>query len=368
MSIETTSRARSVVEDHLGWSGTALDPVRLESALASGAAVLGQSRAEYVERVERASTPELRALVEQLAVGETYFFRDRGQFAVIERLLRRASTDVRVLCAGCSTGEEPYSIAIMLLSTGARGRVLGMDVSARALEVAKRGVYSRWSLRETPDAAIDEWFESDGKRFSLSPAPRSLVDFRQRNLYRDSISECGEWDVILCRNVLMYHGREAATRIVKKLTRQLAPGGHLFVGHAETLRGLSGELEVHQSDGTFFYRRGPSKVVSAPRPLLPPEPSRTTPASWFDAIQSSTSRIAELSKHDACDTSEASRDRWRGLVHEHVREGDPARALGLLDAAPRPIQDASKALRAALLLMIGRDREAQVVAERLIAA
>lgn len=350
----------------MGWAGTALDRERLKSAVARCAALHQQTHEEYIERIERGSANELCTLVEQLAVGETYFFRDRGQFSMIERLLKRSPSPVRVLCAGCSTGEEPYSIAIALLATGVRGEVLGVDASASALAIARRGVYSRWSLRETPDSVIDAWFETSGKQFALNQAPKRLVEFRQLNLYQDSIEELGGWDIILCRNVLMYHGKAAASEIVAKLAQQLAPGGYLFLGHAETLRGMSEALEVEQADGAFFYRQH-SGGVSPKEAVALSRDSTGTDEAWFTAIQSSTDRIAELTRGSQPPPSEEPGADWLDMLLEQVREGEPASALALLNAAPRVVQEESRALRAALLLMAGREREARDVAEGLVA-
>ncbi len=323
-----TERARAVVTDRLGWTGNALDSVRLESAIHSCAAGLQQTRESYLERVERGSAPELRALVAQLAVGETYFFRDRAQFAVLDRLLERASSPLRVLCAGCASGEEPYSIAIRMLERGARGHVLGIDVNAPAIDLARKAVYSAWSLRDTPQATIDAWFHPEGKRFALSQAPKDLVELRHANLYADTLADLGQWDLVLCRNVLMYHSRPAAAEIVSKLSRQLVPGGYLFLGHAETLRGISDEFELHQAAGTFFYRRlggppsPPERISNRPAPA-------TADDSWIDAIGSATDRIAALAR-GATSTQTPDKSDWMQMIREHVEAGAPLAALATI--------------------------------------
>lgn len=360
------SVAHAVLNARLGWAGGALDPARLESAIEATAAKLQLSCEVLIDRVEQSRGQEFETLVSQLAVGETYFFRDRAQFRVIDRLIREASTRLRVLCAGCATGEEPYSVAILMLSRGTYGRVLGVDVNPVALEVAREGTYSSWSLRETPDATRDSWFETRGRRFALREKPRQLVELRRINLYDDDLAVLGEWDLVLCRNVLMYHDPLAAGRIVNKLAQQIRPGGYLFLGHAETLRGVSDAFDLLQEDGAFYYRRRSTSErtpVADPVPAIAPPPGND---SWFDAIDAATHRIAALTSQTEAQVPQEDARTWRSLVWAKVTQGDPAAALNVFESAPRSVQQGLLIVRAGLLLMAGREAEARQLASDLV--
>ena len=211
---------------------------------------------------------ELDALARELTVGETYFFRHADQFkalsevALRERLATRAATrSLRLLSAGCSSGEEAFSLAILLRERGIepdfRVTIQGVDLNTDALSKAQRGLYSPWSLRETPAPVVERWFSQEGRDFRLARSIRDAVRFDQHNLILPApalLPQAG-FDVIFCRNVLMYFTPEHAAAIATQLARALAPGGYLFLGHAETLRGLSHAFELRNTHNTFYYQR-----------------------------------------------------------------------------------------------------------------
>jgi chemotaxis protein methyltransferase CheR len=185
---------------------------------------------------ELEASSELSALARELTVGETYFFRHVQQFnafrevALPERLsARAASRTLRVVSAGCASGEEPYSLAILLrergLEPGYEATVLGLDLNPDALAKARSGLYSPWSLRETPPALQRRWFQAEGRDFRLVRPLRESVRFEQHNLVVDSpfLLAPSSVDVVFCRNVLMYFTPEQAAGVVERLARELAP-------------------------------------------------------------------------------------------------------------------------------------------------
>ena len=200
-----------------------------------------------------ASPKELGALAEQLTVGETYFFREHRQIdalfhVAVPDLLRRrqAGAPLRFLSAGCSSGEEAYTLALAIRQHSddvgpLNATILGIDMNPAALKKARQGSYSVWSLRATPDRIRDKWFVPSGDGFRLRPEIRSMVTFEQRNLLTEDISfwKPGAFDVIFCRNVTIYFSSETTRAVVARIERSMVPGGFLFLGHSETLRGIS---------------------------------------------------------------------------------------------------------------------------------
>lgn len=267
---------------------------------------------------------EVSALAEQLTVGETYFFRNIDQFhAFVDvALAARAQAmsafkSLRVLSAGCSSGDEAYTLAMLIherLPDRASWdvRITGVDLNPRALEKARRARYPAWSLRETPQGARERWFRAEKSEFVLDRQIASAVTFRQGNLAEDDalLWAPGTLDVVFCRNVSMYFPREVAARVIARISRALVPGGFLFLGHAENLRGLSQDFHLRHTHGTFYYQRKTEEELARDEPhegaaLEFPQtarPREATPTplppdtSWFEAIQHASQRIADLTQ------------------------------------------------------------------------
>jgi len=230
--------------------------------------------AEYLAWLEQdAGDDEVQALGQALTISETHFFRDADQFqALSESVLpervraRRSEQQLRLLSLGCASGEEAYSLAIVartvLPNSAWHLTVTGIDVNRVALEKARAGRYSSWSLRATPHAHLTRWFRPSGDAFVLDEAIRSAVRLEQGNLVAEHASWRipSYWDVVFLRNVLMYFTPEQARELVNRVEQMLAPGGYLFVGHAESLRGVSEAYELKHTHGTFYYRRPSSRA------------------------------------------------------------------------------------------------------------
>ncbi|HET7322063.1 MAG TPA: protein-glutamate O-methyltransferase CheR, partial [Longimicrobiaceae bacterium] len=224
----------------------------------------------------------------ELTIGETYFLRDPKQMAVIrEEVLpdvaaHRGERGLRLWSAGCSTGEEPYSLAILLkehgLGTGAE--VLGTDLSRARLAVARRGRYRAWSFRGVPDEVRDRYFHPAGSEWELSPAIRAAVDFRYLNLVEDRFPSLstGVWgmDLILCRNVLIYLDADSRRQVVRKLFDSLAEGGWLLLGASDPLVANEIPAEVVVTAAGLAYRRS-GRYARRAAPPPPAEPPRYEP-------------------------------------------------------------------------------------------
>jgi chemotaxis protein methyltransferase CheR len=198
-----------------------------------------------------------------LSNNETYFFRERAQLKalaskILEEFLRR-SPRVRLWSAACSSGEEPYSLAMTLLETGkvpdAMLSIRATDISPRVLDLAAKGFYRALSFRATEPAMIQRWFQPQGDGFVVDERVKRLVSFGRLNLL-DGAAVAGEgpFDAIFCRNVLIYFDKPTQKRVVESFAKALRPGGYLFLGHAESLFHLTDLYEPIVGPDAIVYR------------------------------------------------------------------------------------------------------------------
>lgn len=354
----------------------------------------GDSSAPYLARMESPSSQreELGELAKELTVTETYFFRHLEQFrafaeiALPDRLSAgSAAQHVRVLSAGCASGEEPYSLAILALDSGLPPgwtlSIRAVDMNAAMLEKAARARFSAWSLRETPEEIRRRWFISQGREFALEPAIRHAVEFELRNLAREDpeLWQPNSYDVIFCRNVMMYFTPESMRALIARITEALAPGGYLFLGHAETLRGHTKDFHLRHTHGTFYYQRkeslqrAPSVTPFAESwPSEPTLPAATEAwaATWIETIQHTVRRVEELTKETPPSaTPPVARPRADlCLALELLRTERFEEALLLLgDLSPASAQDPDALLlRATLLTQAGKTAVAADVCAQLL--
>ena len=278
---------------------------------------------EYLRRIA-SSAPErgeICALAGQLTVGETYFFRYTEQLRVFSDVVLPARMQargddrrLRILSAGCASGEEPYSLAILVRERYPElaswdVEILGFDVNSSMVGKAKQARYSPWSLRDTPKDLQSKYFRGHGRDFQLDEAVRSAVKFEERNLVEDDplFWRRDRFDVVFCRNVTMYLTMDAARSVVARIAQSLAPGGFLFLGHAETLRAVSHEFHLRHTHETFYYQRreahDPEGAITLPPvtadcdSLRAPVPELVEPNdSWLSAIRRASERIANLTQ------------------------------------------------------------------------
>jgi chemotaxis protein methyltransferase CheR len=232
----------------------------------------------------RESRQELQKLLQFLTVGETYFFRYQSHFQALHRFL---TTEVapdkgrrlRLWSAGCSTGEEPYSMAMTIMEALPDWRerdirIIATDINNRALKRARDGVYSPWALRATECRYLRRYFEQVGRSYLINEDVKGLVDFYHLNLQTDefpvSDGKLHAFDAIFCRNVMIYFTLATTKRIVDRFADSLVNGGFLFLGHAETLAQVSTRYERFSHAEGFFYRK---KAGAAP--VARPEPKTT---------------------------------------------------------------------------------------------
>ena len=180
--------------------------------------------------------------------------------------------------------------------------IRGVDVNPAAIARAQAARYGPWSLRQTPGEMRARFLVGNEREVRVAEDVRALVAFEERNLVDDDprFWARGAYDVVFCRNVLMYFAPEVARRVVARIASALAPGGFLFLGHAETLRGVSSDFHLRHSHGTFYYqlREGAEEELAPPvSPFDTGAPEVALPApevDWMDAIQQASARIAAL--------------------------------------------------------------------------
>lgn len=221
------------------------------------------------------------ALIDHLTIGETHFFRDERLFQVLESeilpalVATRASSGrhVRIWSAGCSTGDEPYSVAIVLSKliadlTSWSVTIKATDVNRKFLEKARAGVYSQWSFRSVPPTIIDRYFARDGEASELLPEIRRMVTFDYLNLAKDpypvASNDTHGMDLIFCRNVLMYFTESCQQQVIEKLCDSLMEGGWLIVTPAEASVITHPRLAQENRGGAILFKKsaGQSSTVS----------------------------------------------------------------------------------------------------------
>lgn len=294
----------------------------------------GMASSDYLRSLECATPKEeASALALELTVGETYFFRNIEQFRALAEVVlpermraRSASGCLRLLSAGCASGEEAYSLAIIVRETltdpAWNVSIRAIDLNPTFLEKARRARYSTWALRDTPPDTQSKWFHTLGREMALDATLRGMVQFESGNLASDDLElwKPGAYDAIFCRNALMYFSPEQMRAAIARIARSLAPGGFLFLGHAETLRGVSEAFHLRHSHGTFYYELKDGQESRSGPPLPPPASSVIDlDYAWFDSIRRATERVSRLVPEPAAADLTGLPDNW-----------DPAPAFELL--------------------------------------
>lgn len=210
---------------------------------------------------------ELCEIVERITTNETYFFREEYQLKdfieeVIPDILQEHERDlaVNIWSAGCSSGEEPYTLAMLLNDSGFTNsfefNILANDISQQVLDKARDGIYREASFRETRPDVMMRYFRREGARYRINENIRRQVTFEQANLI-DSSTLIGyqNFDVIFCRNVMIYFAKKSREQLLQEFLERLRPGGYLLLGHSESLVNLSTGFELIPLKRGIVYRK-----------------------------------------------------------------------------------------------------------------
>jgi chemotaxis protein methyltransferase CheR len=243
-----------------------------------------------------AGESERHLLIGQLTIGETFFFRHSEQFdalrdVVLPDLIERNQTTrtLRIWSAGCATGAEPYSLAILLKThfadriAGWQVQILGTDINQSFLAKAGRGQFEEWALRSTPDDVRRRWFSQSGRSWILQPEGREWVTFQYHNLvehpYPSIVHGIVALDLILCRNVLIYFDWTVIRQIIGQFHECLVDGAWLAVGHAESNPEVFRDFRTVNVPGATLYQRTGDTAAWSHLPV----PAHPTPAPWQPA-------------------------------------------------------------------------------------
>jgi len=214
-------------------------------------------------------TEEFQEMFNRITINETSFFRNDSQLDVFESQIlpelleaRASKKRLRIWSAACSTGEEPFTLAMLLHRTLGvrlsdwRIEILGTDISEKAINVANEGRYTSYAVRTTSSLMKDRYFKQDGRDFILDDTIRSMVNFEKHNL-KDTMAakRHGTWDVIFCRNVLIYFDDDMKAGVLSMFNNQLAADGTLFIGHSERIKTLTDQFTQLQIPQGFCYQK-----------------------------------------------------------------------------------------------------------------
>jgi chemotaxis protein methyltransferase CheR len=273
---------RKLLKDQSGLDLSADKQYLIESRLlplARKSGVPGIS--ELVQKMKAGSASLVTQVVEAMTTNETFFFRDKVPFDHFRQLImpeilkaRASRKSVRIWCAAGSTGQEPYSLAMCLKEMGAalagwRTEIIATDLSQEVLEKSKAGIYSQFEVqRGLPIQMLVKYFKQTGEFWQINADIRAMVQHRQLNLLHD-FSQLGTFDVIFCRNVLIYFDQDTKINIFNRLHRATEPDGFLALGAAETVVGLTEAFKPYPERRGLYrpndFRAAKAPAVAAPR-------------------------------------------------------------------------------------------------------
>jgi chemotaxis protein methyltransferase CheR len=220
-------------------------------------------------RYDRKKDQELSDIMDVLTTNETYFFREAFQLKaftdeIVPELKRikekKGERTLRIWSAGCSSGEEPYTIAMLLLESGCFGgwriEIIGTDISHRVLQQARKGVYGQSSFRTTDEAYVKRFFQGQEGGFKVNDEVKSLVTISHLNLFdQNRLALLGKMDVIFCRNVIIYFDQIAKKRVIDSFYKSLCEGGYLLLGHSESLMNISTAFILRHLKNDMVYQK-----------------------------------------------------------------------------------------------------------------
>jgi chemotaxis protein methyltransferase CheR len=244
---------------------------------------------ELVEKMKGGANGTTAEVVEAMTTNETFFFRDKIPFDHLRETVipamaqaRAARRSLRIWCAASSTGQEPYSIAMCLkeagsLLSGWRTEIVATDLSQAVLEKSKAGIFSQFEVqRGLPIGLLVKYFTQNGELWQINAEIRSMVQHRQLNLLQD-FSHLGLFDIIFCRNVLIYFDQNTKTNIFERLSRMMEPDGVLALGAAESVVGITNTFKPYP-EHRGLYRPNIAPVIRVGASTLVPQTLRAVAA------------------------------------------------------------------------------------------
>ncbi len=213
---------------------------------------------------------EFQELLNLLTTNETYMFREFDQLAVFgeecldevcQRKRKKGDSALKIWCAGCSTGEEAYTLAIILLEMlepfGAwQTKIEATDIDTTVLSKAKKALYSPRSVKDVPDDYLEAYFQNSDENYSINTLVKKLVSFKRLNLMdKKELKTVGMFDFIFCRNVLIYFDESSRKEVINQFYEHLNPGGFIFLGHSESIGRISTSFALRKMGGMIVYQK-----------------------------------------------------------------------------------------------------------------
>lgn len=240
----------------------------LENKIASRLKELGLSLWEYCGYIKM-EEKEQDILIELITVNETYFFREENLLSELQNVIftqykeRNKENPLRIWCAACSSGEEPYTLAMLIKETmlfkEGCVEIIASDINKKVLNKAQNALYNKrsFSFRKMPEGMLKKYFEELEEDYKIKDDIRAIVEFKHLNMFDNNVSEIiGKVDIILCRNVLIYFDIEAIKKVSKTFFSIIKPEGYLFLGHAETITSVNPGFESKYTPSIFYYKKG----------------------------------------------------------------------------------------------------------------
>lgn len=225
---------------------------------------------DYI-RFNSANGSEIKYLYEAITINETFFFRNQPQLdALVSHIVpeliaakaKLGKTKIRIWSAASSTGEEAYSVAMVITELlkpkfpNIEVEIVGTDISYSVIDTAKRGVYKEYSIRNTPILYLKKYFKQTGNTYEINPNIKNMVSFRLLNLYDElGMKTMLNFDIVFCANVLIYFDAASKIKVVDKLYNSLSRNGYLFIGYSETLQGISKAFKIVSFPKTIGYKK-----------------------------------------------------------------------------------------------------------------
>lgn len=250
----------------------------IESRIQTGKFASEKDYYDFLKQHTAASEAEWKTLVGLLTTAETFFFRDKGQFSLLENKIlpklikkRQSEKKMRIWSAGCSSGEEPYSLAILLDKLLPQKEnwslhILGTDINEQVLHKAREAYYTQWSFRMFDKNMLNQYFHTYKNGWRLNDDIKKMVTFQQGNLKKDEFPSRSymifDMDLILCRNVFIYFDPDSVSQVLKKFTKTLRSDGYLITGHAELYGHKLGMLNPKFFPESVVYQLGTSTPSS----------------------------------------------------------------------------------------------------------
>lgn len=293
---------------------------------------------------------EFKELMNLVTINETSFFRFPAQFdalrdKIIPQLVDQRPKDAtrrfRVWSAGCSTGEEPYTIAMTLLDSALEGlgytcETHGTDVSTQALDHARRAIYPDRAMANLSQNTIQRYFDAVPEGHRPKQRVRKLCTFHYHNLIKEPypLAFMSNWDVIFCRNVTIYFRIESTKRVVDNFYDALNPGGYLFIGHSETLTSVSDRFEPVEIDGVFLYRKPQEKRGFTFQDVVAKRRAETRSADRKRLVRKDRDTVPAPRLSTASNAEPLTKDERTGAVDQIrllLEQADPQAALKLAE-------------------------------------